>query len=622
LKSIFGDEGSELAAQLSDADTRGEGISALVATLGGMSSKDQSALFVRTQKEVGDDAARQLQQLFVQVNGISGSMGEQMNALRAMGPGGVLVDNMSRMLDVTGAKSMAELSSKLGAISQVTLESLHGIDSTMRDQMTALAVSTGGQWNDMKKLQERMGTSEFEGKEGQAKLLAEQTEQIKHWGATAIDTNTISHAKLDENNKVLETGFKKLENEKDLLMGRVKADANMAKTMSEQEALAKMTAAATTDMSAYLEMGVKYFLNGIYSTTQSILGAITGKDLEPDEVIARDKALDTQQKVSAGLRDQLGKKTNQINAAKLKMEQVGGPERKVLKEQLKVLVSQKINAEKQLKVSQAQESAILKITGGGWLAFDKTTSDFGSEARESVAKDQFGRTEGMAKEQFGGQGFYNKVSRPITFNNSKVRQKLQETNPEELKALLKLEEEGLDITKDLATLANAGYQKQIAFQKTLSHQEGLDADTRQKNKIAADEGSTSKINAKDNAKAMQDEVLRNLIQDKLGVSVSDRMLREVRGGTSEDLKGKARDDLMHKFRNPHGSVETPNDFILTTGGRLIKPNSKDTIVGSKPGGPLDRSRGKATSIINNYYLPNDANQNLMTITKAQKAGMI
>ena len=43
-------------------------------------------------------------------------------------------------------------------------------------------------------------------------------------------------------------------------------------------------------------------------------------------------------------------------------------------------------------------------------------------------------------------------------------------------------------------------------------------------------------------------------------------------------------------------VESANDFIITDSGRVIKPNSSDTIVGFKPSGPIDQSMNSNASI--------------------------
>ena len=43
-------------------------------------------------------------------------------------------------------------------------------------------------------------------------------------------------------------------------------------------------------------------------------------------------------------------------------------------------------------------------------------------------------------------------------------------------------------------------------------------------------------------------------------------------------------------------VESVNDFIITDSGRVIKPNSSDTIVGFKPGGPIEQSMNSNASI--------------------------
>ena len=43
-------------------------------------------------------------------------------------------------------------------------------------------------------------------------------------------------------------------------------------------------------------------------------------------------------------------------------------------------------------------------------------------------------------------------------------------------------------------------------------------------------------------------------------------------------------------------VESFNDFIITDSGRVIKPNSSDTIVGFKPGGPIEQSMNSNASI--------------------------
>jgi len=43
-------------------------------------------------------------------------------------------------------------------------------------------------------------------------------------------------------------------------------------------------------------------------------------------------------------------------------------------------------------------------------------------------------------------------------------------------------------------------------------------------------------------------------------------------------------------------VESANDFIITDSGRVIKPNSSDTIVGFKPGGPIEQSMNSNASI--------------------------
>ena len=622
LKDIFGKEGTKLADQLGDADTRGEGITSLVSMLGKMSGKDQGAAFVEIEKKIGSDAARQFQQLLIQTNGINGSQGEQITALRALGPGGVLADQMTRMMKVTGAKNMSELGEKLSVISQNTLESMDGMDSANRDQMLAMATSTGAHWSDMKKLQERMGAEEFQGKEGQAKLLAEQTKQINTWGATATKDGKIWQSKLDKNGEIQRTGFKALEDEKDLLMGRAKADENIKEIMTEQEALAKLTADATTDMSAYLEMGVKYFLNGIYNTTQSILGAITGKSLEPDEIKARDEALNKQQGISSSIVDLITQKTKQIDKVRREKEKASGPERKELEKELKTLLSDKIDAKSQLKISQSMERELLKITGGGWFGRDKTTPVMEKEVREKVVNDQLGRTEKILHKTM-------KSDTPVAFNEQKLIQRLRKSNSEELDALLKLRDEGKDYKEKLYELGEEAYQKQIEAAKTLSHQEGLDADTRQKNQVEADQGQTTKERASAYATADQKERLRRILSGITDKKVSDRMVNQVINGGQ--LKGVDSEQLMNtldawNYKNQTG-LEPPiiqgQDFISTPNGQLINPSDKDTVMGFKKNGPIAKAFGKSGGgTVNNFNLYNDGQQSLAAIVKAQRAGVI
>jgi len=626
LKDIFGQEGTKLADQLSESDTRGEGISSLVSMLGKMNGKDQGAALVEIEKKMGSDAARQFQQLLIQTNGINGSQGEQATALRALGPGGVLADQMTRMMKTSGAKNMSELGEKLSIISQNALENMDGMDSANRDQMLAMATSTGAHWNDMKKLQERMGTEEFKGKEGQAKLLAEQTTQINTWGATATKDGRIWQAKLDENNQVTKTGFKALGDEKDLLMGRTKADEDIKDAMTEQEALAKMTADATTDMSAYLEMGVKYFLNGIYDTTQDIYRTLTGKNLNAEEMQARDKALNTQQGVSKDFRDQISQKSSQIKDVKSKRDQAKGPDRKEFEEQLKILRAEKAYARDQLKVSQKMEGSLRKLEGGFWI--NKTEAGIEKQVREGMANADHGRTPG----QEGGwkrksDGSMERVQdQAATFNYHALKRALRKSNPEELDALEKLEDAGHNIKDQLEEMGNENVAKQIAAQKAVSEKMKIDAAGLQKDADKEALGKITEKRAKAYATANQREALKMRLTRLKGGEVTDnQVIRAIRGlpikGIDDMNKQKAEVDAwMGKQGLP--KIEG-KDFITTPGGQLINPSDKDTVMGFKKNGPIAKAFGNSgRNTINNFNLYNDGQQSLAAIVKAQRAGVI
>ena len=215
--------------------------------------------------------------------------------------------------------------------------------------------------------------------------------------------------------------------------------------------------------------------------------------------------------------------------------------------------------------------------------------------------------------EIGGSNEYEVTA--ASYNEKKLRDKLSQTNPEELEALDVLAKNGEDISEKLKELGDKVFKELIQSQESLANDDQKKAADLQKKKETVDQGKTADKQAKKNAVALKDEDLRGLLESKTDSTVTDTYLQKVKGG-----KVSGMEDVLKQWRAGGRPIETPDDFILTSGGRLIQPNSKDTITGSKPGGPL-AGRG-ATSIVNNYYLPNDANQNLNAITKAQKAGAL
>lgn len=541
-------------------------------------------------------------------------MGEVTSAMQAADPGAKLLI-MKKMMEKWGKPfgAIADLS----AVNKITLENMLGMDSTMIAEMGRVGRATTGQWTELTGLSRQMKEQTDENRLSGDELLAAQKKQVEDYGAFVKANGDIVAGKLDENGKAVDNGMAPLRSIDDMLLNQRKSDEGVAKTMTAQEALAQEVADNTTDISTYLQMGMEYFLNGIYDTVKSILGVMTGKSLEPAEIKARDKALAKQEGISKDLKEQLESKSREISATKIERSQASGSERADLDTLLKIQRSEARTLKTQLGVSGDTERNIQNVKGGGWFGLDKTEKDIWGEAQTSAANAMFGRTAGQTVGVKGGLVGEIGVG-PSTFNQKQLRQGLRQSSPEELKSLEALEDSGADIKDQLEKLGEVAFQKLVQSQETISNQDQKEAGDLQKKKEAADQGKTADIQAKKIAVALKDEDLKGLIENKLGASVSDRMVQRVKGGKVPGMS-----DILKQWRTMQPTVERPDDFILTSGGRLIQPNSKDTITGYKPGGPIDKAgRGGASSVVNNYYLPNDANQNLNAITKAQKAGAL
>jgi len=92
----------------------------------------------------------------------------------------------------------------------------------------------------------------------------------------------------------------------------------------------------------------------------------------------------------------------------------------------------------------------------------------------------------------------------------------------------------------------------------------------------------------------------------IGDSIADTFFDLLPGPLGEAIKGVSSfgGGLVSGIQD----VLTPNDFILTSGGKMIQPDKRDTIIGAKPGGPImdgASGGGQVTVNINDPVMKED-----------------
>jgi hypothetical protein len=588
-----------------------------IAKMASMSESQLRALL--TQAEQADpEMAQQLQTMIRLSKGTHGSISEQAKALDAMGVGGRLATQITGGL---GGKAISEMS----ALELAAFESYAGISGEALVELRRVDASLRGEF-------ERIKAIEAETKKT-GRVTEDQVKELIALGAIMEkdEEGNVLGPKMDEQGNYLDAQGQKLDDVSQHIMDNsARLESAVHIPLTQQEAISQGIARNTISMQSVLENQVVALLEQLTFINQGIWDATLGLDEKTKEL--KGQVVEAAERDVAATQEALGSlESERAAAAKaVSTTQAGTDEAKAAKEEL-ARIDEAIRGEKALLAVQEESLKGARARSGEGLGGMETAHLYASTAGD-IGTDMFG-----VWSEFTGDMFLKGMGKAGVFTEEEVQEGIAGSHamiegmftPEQVlmgatgagkAGEMKLQ--GLSREEMIAEALAEGYGEPAAEQLALDA-----AATKEAHKDAKRLEDDVEDLPADIAKALTEEELKQKL-GALGVEgdrAMDKAVKAIQEGKMTTGATGLSEEQLTRFKggliggggaggagetvSPYGEgfdeygnpLQSEADFIWRAGKGPVGIDSADTLLGGKPGGPLDKA-GAGSGTVNHVTL--------------------
>lgn len=590
VKGALQDVGSQFGINVSGGKDLAQGLSKL-------SEKEYTKLVseLRHGHGIQGETLMELDRIRALTKGSAGSLGDQAKALDDMSETGVLAMKMTSIM----GKGLHEYS-----LTQLMgFEETKGISGKQLKTLQNMSREFHGAYGALQEMGKDSKTYGVASGTALESLDKKQQSLLKMYGATVDEDGKIRKASIDQVKGTVELG-EEIENLQEFIVkqnGVAEAAAEMEEEMlTKDQILAQQVVSNTEGLSKIIDITIAGWLERIYQIMKPVgdillqmLSIMPGGDEVVGMVQAQKDQQDEIEMAAAAIMEakqalpEFGERRQRLEKMLAKAEgegESGESWAKGIKEQLEELNQQEKNLKATIE-SEEQRKTLARTT----TVEDFASGDYREKSLEQ-SKAFWQRGKGQGAEKMGAM----------------ETAKFMEDNKKSIDYFAKYYEEDAEKKDDLA-------EKAISQEANLADaQKKRDDDL--KEKIPTDEEIASAMTA-EQKKSQQEFIL-----SALGVSESriSRLSASQRRRLAQRKLGSDKFKSLDPYTQQelskmaiHGGLKAPKvgavdaaedqaepveDFIVTDSGRVLKPSANDTIIGMKPGGPLDRASGAQISI--------------------------
>jgi len=628
-------------------------------------------LLADLQKTLPDEMGRQMSQLVDVSRGSTGKLTDLAVAIKGLEPGAKLAMELKRAATLLKAPVH-----ELKGLEPAAFEALTGISGEQLHILQEVSKISHGQYEvlqDVQKEAQRTGVMTEDG----VKLAAT-------YGATVAkigDKWEIVGASIVEG--AVAVGDEQIKSYEQFMLAQGNRFSDAIETpMSKQEAAALQVARNTTEMAKYLQIGVEYFLDGIFGSVRSILSWMT-PGLEPAEQKIQQQMISSLEDQNRQINNTKGEILSQIGDLERERDTSQGGKRLEVESKIETLraTMDRMNLiieanTKRQEIAQQQtksfdgrqglEAVVNKEllpeilpAGVTNVARDgkRTTTTSAQAINVEKAMEIFLKTQGeagqekleeLAQSALASSGILAKFQEEMKMLAS-VYLSEEDYQAEAEKILAKTLES--DEARNVVQVRQAGYLRNILidYRKIARTLDELPKETA---KALVDKERAEKARTLLEAAGVggTSEQLDKMAQGMaLSGNISAQLVRALgKSSVAQEFGEMGAESLGPWMRQIRALVpgEKMNDFILRFGASgvdAMRIDSGDVLTGMKPGGAIDQktSRGLITAteggagaqggvargagagqVTNIYHMYNDGPGVLRNIEKAQKAGVI
>jgi hypothetical protein len=571
-------EGVNLSA-LGDPNQVGDQIKAMA----GMSEKSLRALL--TQAERADpEMAQQLQTMIRLSKGTTGSISEQAKALDDLGPGGKLATQITGGL---GGKAISEMS----ALELAAFESYAGVSGEALVELRRVDTSIRGEYERLKEIEKGLQAGD------------ELTDDVRAEIADLHGTYNEATGQLEDANG------KALTDVSQHIMGQAQQLADAVDIpMEEQAAISEGIQRNTISMQSVLENQVVSLLEQLTFINQGIWDATLGldgmvKDTKDAIIEDRKATIQTLQEGIAGNEQELAAARKDVATSKKGSDERAAAEAKVAE------IEAFLTRDRAQLLSVEKDLEGVRSTGDAGVSWGQTAKLYAATAleqgyasSEDAAYTGVGTLPGLVGMGVSALGT-SLVGTSEDVALETVGLEPRQTQEEKEKALAEAyRQEGLELRDAMIGVSDDEMAEQ---KKSTREVTGAVDEMRKDEPDAIAEG----MRIHDAEAAVEAAGISR------GASAFDTAVEQLLGGGDQAAKMKA--VLGKRMAKSGGEIDaveraaaaragikltSADDFIWRAGQGVTRINSKDTLLGGKPGGPLEQGAAGGSGSVNNVTL--------------------
>lgn len=589
VQGALQDVGSQFGINVSGGRELAEGLSKLT-------EKEYTKLVteLRHGHGVQGEVLNELDRIRALTKGSSGALGDQAKALDDMSETGNLAMKMTSFM----GKSLHEYS----LVQLMGYEEMKGISGEQLKTLQNLSREFHGAYGALQEMGKDAKTYGVASGTSLDSLDKKQQSLLKMYGATVDEQGKIRKASIDTEKGTVELG-EEIDNLQEFIV-KQNQTAEAAKAMEEEmltkdQLLAQQVVSNTEGLSKILDITIAGWLERIYQVMKpvgdillEILGILPGGGEVMEMVEAQKAQQDEIEMATAAIMEaqkalpEFAQRRERLEKMKTAADEAGdknfaeGIQKQIdAVNQMEKDLQATVKGEEERKVTARTAAVEDFVIGAGGAP-----SDY-QKKRLEQSKAFFGKGgagEGAVK--LGAEEtvkLMDEQKRAIEYF-AKYYEKEEENKDKQTKAALDQE----------ATLADEQKKRDDELKEKIPTDEeiaqAMTAEQRKVNQetilsaLGVSESRISRLSASQR---------RDLAQRKLGSESFKKLDTYTQGELAKmAIHAGLKAPSVGAAEATDATPEPVDDFIVTDSGRVLKPSSEDTIVGMKPGGPLDRSR--------------------------------